>query len=59
MIIETTNMEMKKEMYPMPVPEYTCSSFLRYWIKSWLEALLSTFCGTKITYEWITPHSYF
>ena len=55
MITETTNMEMKKEMHPMPVLEYTCWVFLRYWVKSWLEALLSIFCGTKITLEWITP----
>ena len=55
MITETTNMEMKKEMHPMSVLEYTCWVFLRYWVKSWLEALLSIFCGTKITLEWITP----
>ena len=59
MITETTNMEMKKEMHPMPVLEYTCWVLLRYWVKSWLEALLSIFCGTKITLEWITPHSHF
>ena len=42
-------------MYLVPVLKQTCRVFLKHWVKSW-KVLLSIFCGTEITLEWITTH---
>ena len=39
---ETTNMEIYKKMYLVPVLEYTCWVILRHWVKSW------KFCQVKV-----------
>ena len=55
LITETTNMEMERKIYLVPILEYICWDFWNIGPK--VRSFVKYLCGTKITLEWITvPH---